>query len=90
MLMSHVKVKQKHQVTIPSNIRKLVDINEGDILEISVKDGNIVLIPLSISQRGAATKPSLLSLAGKNKGSGLYRDADEINSFIQGLREEWN
>ena len=35
-------------------------------------------------------KQSLLSFVGKNRDSGLYRDAEDINSFIQGLRDEWN
>ena len=40
---SHVRVKRKGQVTIPSDIREKLGIEEGAILEIQALDGDIVL-----------------------------------------------
>ena len=43
--LSHVKVKRKGQVTIPSELRLKLGIEEGAILEITERKGSIVLKP---------------------------------------------
>nr|VFJ56802.1 MAG: hypothetical protein BECKDK2373B_GA0170837_106115 [Candidatus Kentron sp. DK] len=35
-------------------------------------------------------KPSLFSMIGANRGSGLYQSVDEIDQYISSLREEWD
>lgn len=40
-----VKVSSKHQIAIPSAVRKSLDIKAGDNLLVDVQDGVIVLIP---------------------------------------------
>jgi AbrB family looped-hinge helix DNA binding protein len=40
---SQVRVKRKGQVTIPSELRSRLGINEGDILEVEERRGAIVL-----------------------------------------------
>ncbi len=45
-----VKVRKNGQITIPAKIRKKLGIKEGDILEIEVVDGKIVLTPLPKSK----------------------------------------
>lgn len=41
-----VQVKKKAQITIPLKIREAVGIDEGDVLDIEVKDKEIVLKPV--------------------------------------------
>lgn len=41
-----VQVKKKAQITIPLKIREAVGIDEGDILDVEVKDKEIVLKPV--------------------------------------------
>ena len=41
-----VKVGKYGRITIPAELRKSSDIKEGDILEIKVVDGNLVLKPI--------------------------------------------
>ena len=43
---SKVRVKRKGQVTIPADLRSKLDIREGATLEISERDGRIVLTPV--------------------------------------------
>lgn len=38
-----VKVKTKYQITIPPGVRKALNLEEGDLLEMVCKDGSIVL-----------------------------------------------
>jgi len=40
-----VQVREKAQITIPSKIRKALDIKEGDYLEVEVEDNKIVFVP---------------------------------------------
>jgi AbrB family looped-hinge helix DNA binding protein len=44
--LSKIRVKRKGQVTIPLELRSKLGIEEGAILEIRDKDGEIVLKPL--------------------------------------------
>ena len=41
-----VKVGKNGRITIPAEIRKTLGIKEGDILEIEVADGKIILRPV--------------------------------------------
>lgn len=41
-----VQVKKKAQITIPLKIREAVGIDEGDMLDVEVKDKKIVLKPV--------------------------------------------
>ena len=51
----------------------------------------IVALGLLKSKINFSTKKtSLLSLQGKNKKSGLYKDAKESDRFITKLRDEWD
>lgn len=42
---SQVRVKHKGQVTIPSELRSRLGIDEGDVLEVQEREGAIVLRP---------------------------------------------
>ena len=41
-----IQLKKKAQITIPLKVRKVLEIEEGDMLEVTVKDKEIVLRPL--------------------------------------------
>jgi AbrB family looped-hinge helix DNA binding protein len=45
LTMPYVQVKQKHQVTIPYELRQKLDLHEGDMLEAKIFQGMLVLIP---------------------------------------------
>ncbi|MGH7364205.1 MAG: AbrB/MazE/SpoVT family DNA-binding domain-containing protein, partial [Candidatus Methylomirabilales bacterium] len=49
--MSRVILKGRGQITIPIKIRKTLGLDTGDLLEIEVSRGRIVLIPLQVVQR---------------------------------------
>ena len=38
-----IRVRKKAQVTLPQSVRQALNIEEGDLLEVRVKDGEIVL-----------------------------------------------
>lgn len=49
--MFRVILKDRGQVTIPSKVRKGLELKAGDVLEIEVKGGQIVLKPLQVVER---------------------------------------
>ncbi len=49
--MFRVILKDRGQVTIPSKVRKSLTLKAGDVLEIEVKGGQIVLKPLQVVER---------------------------------------
>ena len=49
--MSLVKIKTKYQVTLPTNLRKEVGLEIGDLLEAKVEKGKITLTPKTIIDR---------------------------------------
>ncbi|MBI3079907.1 MAG: AbrB/MazE/SpoVT family DNA-binding domain-containing protein [candidate division NC10 bacterium] len=49
--MSRVILKGRGQITIPVKIRKTLGLDTGDLLEVEVSRGRIVLIPLQVVQR---------------------------------------
>jgi len=67
-----VKVKQNYQVTIPFEVRKLLQIKLGDLFEVTVEDDTVVLKPKVLFDRksaGASSTEDILKARG-NKGAG--------------------
>jgi AbrB family looped-hinge helix DNA binding protein len=71
---SQVRVKRKGQVTIPSELRLKLGIEEGALLEIKEEEGAIVL------------KPTPPLEAGKPVGEEEYK---EIIHELDNLRRNW-
>ena len=47
-----VKVKNKYQVTLPAEVRWILDLKVGDYLEVEAKDAMIVLKPKAVIDKG--------------------------------------
>jgi len=43
MVKARVRVTRNFQITIPAEIRRIVDIKEGDVLIVEYRDGEIVI-----------------------------------------------
>jgi AbrB family looped-hinge helix DNA binding protein len=86
-----VKIKQKGQVTLPMSVRKELNLQEGDLLELAVQKGSIVLQPRELtarSSRKATKKPEgLMSYFGAGKG--LFKSPEEADAYIRKERAAW-
>ncbi len=78
--MSHISVKisSKHQIAVPSAIRKELALEAGDHLLAQVRDGVIVLVP----HRGDAV----------DQLRGLHREIWEgdVDAYLDEEREAWD
>ena len=64
--MTLVKLKEKGQVTIPAAVREQISAHKGDVFEIGMANGNIILKPRDIVSRKRAT-------ATKTKKAWIFR-----------------
>jgi AbrB family looped-hinge helix DNA binding protein len=73
--MTEVKVTRKGQITIPVELRRRFDIEEGSHVEVLEEDGKIVVRP----------QISIFDLAGE---SGEKGNVDELKKMLDALRKE--
>ncbi|MBP2651413.1 MAG: looped-hinge helix binding domain, AbrB family [Firmicutes bacterium] len=48
MAVGRMEVRKRNQVTLPKELTKALAINEGDILEYTIEDGKIIIIPKTL------------------------------------------
>ena len=85
------KVARNGQFTIPSKIRKILHIKEGDLLRFEIKDNQIIVIPVSVVNRDQAyffTKKWQKSIQQSEKAIekgeySTYHSAEELKKDIE-------
>jgi AbrB family looped-hinge helix DNA binding protein len=91
--MALTRMKEKGQVTIPAAVRGLIDAHKGDVFEVMVSEGNIVLRPqevISRRQPGTTAKPAGVDItAWIGSGKGLFKTPDDADAFIRSERAQW-
>lgn len=69
-----VQVKSKSQITLPQRVRKFLDIQEGDYLEVKIEKNTVVLKPKTILDKFSTFELS-------SKGEAMLRDAlDDVRA----------
>lgn len=79
--MPKTKVSHKFQVVIPKDIRELLGISKGDVLQVYEKDDEIVM-----KKTENKTRLSLKDLKGLGKE--IWKDID-VEDYIKKERESW-
>ncbi|MBD3204943.1 AbrB/MazE/SpoVT family DNA-binding domain-containing protein [Candidatus Bathyarchaeota archaeon] len=73
--MTEVTVTGKGQITIPVELRRRFDIEEGSKVEVIEEDGKIVI----------RRQTTIFDLAGESGGKG---EVDDLKKMLDALREE--
>lgn len=81
--MDLARVSAKGQVTIPIDIRKKLNIREGDKILFAEKNGNITIINATMN----ALKEVQADFAGEAEKAG-FKDEQDIIDYIADLRRE--
>jgi AbrB family looped-hinge helix DNA binding protein len=81
-----VKVKEKFQVTIPIQIRKLIHLEVGDILEMVARDNTIVFKPKSVVDRESVDAAIKEGLKDCQEGR-LYGPFKSVEEFEAGVEK---
>ena len=85
-----VKMKDKGQVTIPASVRDQVDAHTGDLFEVEVVEGNIVLRPRDIIARGPQARTGVNITQWIGAGKGTFETPDQVDAFIRSERAQWD
>jgi len=83
--MELAKITTKGQITIPVQIRRLLNLKDGDKV-VFMKDGNKVIMENSTK---LAIKEAQTSFAGLAEELGLKTDEDVINLCREVRKEKW-
>lgn len=82
--MSRVRVRHKHQITLPSRIVAAAHIKPDDVLEVAYTNGVVTLVPVSRKER----KGSVMAYAGIARGI-WGQTTDEIAAELNSDCESW-
>lgn len=82
--MTQIRVRPKHQITIPARIAEAAHIRPGDVLDVSYANGVVTLIPANRKER----KESVMVYAGIAQGV-WGRTTTEIEAGLQAGRDSW-
>jgi len=82
--MSQVRVRPKHQITLPSRIVAAAHIKPNDVLEVGYANGVVTLVPASRKER----KGSVMAYAGIARGI-WGQTTDEIEAGLNSDRASW-
>jgi AbrB family looped-hinge helix DNA binding protein len=92
--MTLVKLKEKGQVTIPASVREQISAHKGDIFEVAVANGNIVLKPQDVVSRqknqSAKIGKGVDIASWIGSGKGLFKSPEEAAAFIKSERSSWD
>lgn len=86
-----LQVRSNGQITLPASIRRRINLEEGDTLEVVVdEDGTIRLIPQLLMDRSQAYFWTERWQEGERETeedlrAGRYKDFDEIESLLEEL-----
>jgi len=87
-----VFVQKRNLISIPRDIREILDINEGDVLDISLVDNKIVIEPMKLIPSSQAyfwadkAQKDMLE-AKKDVESGNVREFKNIQEFLNGIEQ---
>ena len=82
--MSQVRIRPKHQITLPSRIVAAAHLKPGDVLEVAYANGVVTLVPVSRKER----KVSVMAYAGIARGI-WGQTTDEIEASLISDRASW-
>lgn len=85
-----VKVRKRYQLTIPEEVRKELELEVGDLVEVSVRNGEAVIIPKKLSNKRDAWYWSKEwqekeREADEDLKAGKYKDFGSIEDLIKDL-----
>lgn len=90
-----VQIKKRSIITLGAEIRKELRLNEGDILDVSVEEGKIILEPKKLIPADQQWFWTEEWQAGEREAqadidAGRIKNFDSMEEFIEGLRKSDN
>ena len=91
IVMPLVKVSRSAQITLPAEVRKPLDIEEGDYLSVETVEGGILLKPVVVMDKKEAWTRllDLLDQVPRGKSRKKFKDAKEEEESIAEMIKEF-
>lgn len=84
--MPMIQVQDKHQITLPKEVVAFLQIKPDTYLEYSITNNGVMIRPAQSKKK----KESIFRYAGINRKQRSYANAQEADTFISGLRDDWD
>ena len=88
--MALAQLKGRGQVTIPAAVREQLAASAGDMFEVSVLDGAILLKPLDLAPRAVPVAKGVDIARWIGSGKGAFSTPAEVDAFIRAERAKWD
>lgn len=88
-----VSVQRRNLITLPSEIRKKLNISEGDVLDVRLDDNKIIIEPYKLVPSSQAyfwsnkVQKDMLE-AKEDVNTGRVREFSNIDEFLEGLQDD--
>jgi AbrB family looped-hinge helix DNA binding protein len=88
-----VSVQRRNLITLPSEIRKKLNISEGDVLDVRLDDNKIIIEPYKLVPSSQAyfwsdkVQKDMLE-AKEDVNAGRVREFSNIDDFLEGLQDD--
>jgi AbrB family looped-hinge helix DNA binding protein len=86
-----VELRKKAQITIPKEIVEMLNLHEGDHLEINVKNGLIYLEPVAVYEKSYVNKlEEAIMMIQENHGKytgGPFSSVEELKHYLDNDEE---
>jgi AbrB family looped-hinge helix DNA binding protein len=91
--MEWVQVRRKYQITLPKSVRQNLQLNEGDLLAVEVRDDELVLRPQAVIDRDQSWYWSPKWQAAEREAdqdlqAGRYDEFDSMEEMIADLEQQ--
>jgi len=85
-------VQKRNLISLPKDIRKQLDINEGDVLDVRMDNNKIIIEPMKLVPSSQAyfwsdTVQNDMLEAKKDVNSGDVREFKNISEFLDGIKQ---
>lgn len=92
--MALVKLRHRSQITLPADLRRALQVREGDYLEAALVEGGLMLKPVAIVDRAAAWREIEAAQASvrptaEQAGKSEARQEQEILEIVNDVRREY-
>lgn len=82
--MPMIRVREKHQITLPKDVVSFFQVKPDTYLEYSITANGVLIKPVHFKKE----RVDLFSYAGAGKKR-VYKTAQEADAYISNLRDEW-
>lgn len=83
--MPMIRVREKHQITLPKEVVSSLQVGPDSYIEYFITNNGVFMRPAPIKK----ARKSIFDYAGTG-GKQAYSSAQEADTFISSLRDEWN